>query len=458
MIKIELQHFKAFNDASPIALDNPGVKNILLYGENGSGKSSIFEALRYVFFKDEIEKVDPLLPPAEKAALIDAIRSKYNSRQNIIPFSIKINNQDYSSFLITDYQAFFLNRFERMESLSIIRILEHLPMPESDIHQFVEISWEMIKEDVNHNLRDYFHEPYEISVGDKAQGYDITIKNTLTNLSRSNELNRFFNEAIINLIQLLIWFASVQLMLDKSKKRLIVLDDFITSLDAANRTYLIRYLMEKFKEEQLVILTHDFSFYNVTSYIITQIERMDSKWAFKKLYLIGDEHRIEDIRKINIKRLRKEFNSTTCNLNDLGNQIRKCFEELLHELASRLTVGNLEETCDIINRIGQSKDIYWKPNHSLHDLISQIETIILTTSDTQVKSKLQQSIDEYKLTNINVLQDTIKKLKLYQKVSMHPLSHGVLGVPHFQQKDVEQSLILLEKLNDCVHSIIDGKI
>ena len=123
-----------------------------------------------------------------------------------------------------------------------------------------------------------------------------------------------------------------------------------------------------------------------------------------------------------------------------------------------MTVGNLEETCDIINRIGQSKDIYWKPNHSLHDLISQIETIILTTSDTQVKSKLQQSIDEYKLTNINVLQDTIKKLKLYQKVSMHPLSHGVLGVPHFQQKDVEQSLILLEKLNDCVHSIIDGKI
>lgn len=455
MNKIELQNFKAFNDASPIVLDNQGRKNILLYGENGSGKSSIFEALRYVFFKNEIEKVDPLLPPAEKVALIDAIKSKYNSRQNIIPFSIKINNQDYSSFLITDYQAFFLNRFEYMESISIIKILEHLPMPESDIHRFVEISWEMIKDDINRNLTDYFHEPYEISVGDKTRGYDITIKNTLTNLSRSNELNKFFNEAIINLIQLLIWFASVQLMLDKSKKRLIILDDFITSLDAANRTYLIRYLIEKFKEEQLVILTHDFSFFNVTSYIITHIERKDSNWTFKKLYLIGDEHRIEEIHKKNIKKLKNEFRKSTCNLDDLGNKIRKCFEELLHELASKLTVGNLEETRDIINRIGQSKDIYWKPNESLHDLISQIETIIATTSDTQVKTKLQQIIGEYKLTNATVLQDTIKKLKLYQKVSMHPLSHGVLGVPHFQQKDVEQSLILLEKLDTCVHSIID---
>ena len=56
-----------------------------------------------------------------------------------------------------------------------------------------------------------------------------------------------------------------------------------------------------------------------------------------------------------------------------------------------------------------------------------------------------------------MLRDTINKLKLYQKVSMHPLSHGVLGIPHFQQKDVEQSLILLEQLDKCIHSIIDGK-
>lgn len=458
MNKLELHHFKAFNDASSIILDNPDSKNILLYGENGAGKSSIFEALRYVFYKAEIEKVDPMLPHAEKIAMIEAIRSKYNSRQSIIPFSIKINDEEHTTFSINNYQAFFLNRFERMESISIIKILEHLPMPYADIHQFSDLSWEMIKEYVNNNLKDYFHEPYEISVGDKVSGYVITIKNTQTNLSRNNELYKFFNEAIINLIQLLIWLASVQLMIEGPKKRLIVLDDFITSLDAANRTYFIRFLMEKFKEEQLVILTHDFSFFNVTSYIITQIERIDSKWTFKKLYLIGDEHRIENICKIKIHELKKEFNSPRCNLNDLGNKIRKCFEESLHELASKLTVGNLEETCDIINRISQSKDIYWKPKQSLHDLIADIEAIIGSTPDTQVKVKLQNAIADYKLTNANVLQDTIIKLKLYQKISMHPLSHGVLGVPHYQQKDVEQSLILLEKLDSCVRSIIDGKI
>lgn len=44
------------------------------------------------------------------------------------------------------------------------------------------------------------------------------------------------NEAIINLVQLLIWFSSVQLAIDKNKKQLIVLDDIITSLDASNRS------------------------------------------------------------------------------------------------------------------------------------------------------------------------------------------------------------------------------
>lgn len=51
MKNLEMHHFKAFNDASAIVLDNPQGKNILMYGENGAGKSSIFEALRYVFLR-----------------------------------------------------------------------------------------------------------------------------------------------------------------------------------------------------------------------------------------------------------------------------------------------------------------------------------------------------------------------------------------------------------------------
>ena len=49
MEKIEIKNFKAFK--SRIALiPTVNRKNLLVYGENGSGKSSIYEALRLVFY------------------------------------------------------------------------------------------------------------------------------------------------------------------------------------------------------------------------------------------------------------------------------------------------------------------------------------------------------------------------------------------------------------------------
>lgn len=265
MNKLELQNFKAFGDAVPIILDNDGAKNILLYGENGAGKSSIFEAFRYIFYKDRIEAVDTMLPKPEQMAYIEEIRNKYRNNKEY-PIDIKINNQDATVSPITKYQVFLLNRFERMDKIQLSSILEHQYLPYSDLNKFMDENWHFIMEEVNTQLSDFFHEQYEILVGDKVNGYDITIKNKQTALSRNKELSMFFNEAIINLIQLLLWFTSIQLMFDTTKKQLIILDDFITSLDAANRTYFVRYVLNNFVElpnKQVIILTHDFKPINI---------------------------------------------------------------------------------------------------------------------------------------------------------------------------------------------------
>ena len=49
MDKIELRNFKIFNNR--FTLDTTG-KNMLVYGENGAGKSSIYEAIEMFFFHD----------------------------------------------------------------------------------------------------------------------------------------------------------------------------------------------------------------------------------------------------------------------------------------------------------------------------------------------------------------------------------------------------------------------
>ena len=50
LAKIELKDFRGFPQRQ--AFDLAGGKNLLLYGENGSGKSSVFRALQEFFNLD----------------------------------------------------------------------------------------------------------------------------------------------------------------------------------------------------------------------------------------------------------------------------------------------------------------------------------------------------------------------------------------------------------------------
>ena len=54
--KIEIKNFRAFPKDYHIDLYNAG-KNLLVYGENGSGKSSLYLALKY-FFESDIDTID----------------------------------------------------------------------------------------------------------------------------------------------------------------------------------------------------------------------------------------------------------------------------------------------------------------------------------------------------------------------------------------------------------------
>lgn len=173
--------------------------------------------------------------------------------------------------------------------------------------------------------------------------------------------------------------------------------------------------------------------------------------------MVGDSHCLDLIRKISINDLKKECRKAST-YDVIGNKVRKCFEQRLYDLAAELSVGQLEKTSDIIDCIGKSKNVYFNPKESLSDLIADIEAMLPTISDVTVRNTFVDKIDKFKIPEAKKLKDTVNLLRFYQKIAMHPISHGSLGVPHYCKKDVEESIKLLEQLDRCVKSILDGRI
>lgn len=239
-----------------------------------------------------------------------------------------------------------MNRFDKAVKITLYGVLSNNYFP-ADIDVFLDAYSSFIIQNVNQELSQSFFEPIEISLVDKENGYVVILKNTDTHLIRSQELDKYFNEAIINLVQLLIWFSSVQLIEDMNKRRIIVLDDFITSLDAANRAYMMRYLLKTFSTEQLIILTHDYSLFNLTVFLIEHVYYSKDKWNQYKLYRMGDSHCLELIKKISVNELRTELRNATT-YDNIGNKVRKCFEQRLYDLAAELSVGQLENNSSLI--------------------------------------------------------------------------------------------------------------
>lgn len=66
-------------------------------------------------------------------------------------------------------------------------------------------------------------------------------------------------------------------------------------------------------------------------------------------------------------------------------------------------------------------------------------------------------IQEYKSYQTKDLIFAIRELRLYQKVMMHPMSHGNPGLTAWSDNEVKRSLDLLEVLEKAIKNINNGK-
>lgn len=463
MNKLKLENFKAFENSIVIPLDDS--KNLLLFGENGAGKSSIYQAIKIAFFKDRLEDKITAPTPEDRKQKIEAFWSDYNNKITNKDFVIEIDDSSHKTFQSTNHQVFMISLDEltdNSDGINLISLLKRFCFNVDDIDQFCIGKFQEIEAQVNQNLV-LFQENVSIEI-DEQDEFNIKLTDVKKNIERKQELKKYFNEAKLNVINLLILLSSIDIIKDDGKPKMLVLDDFITSLDISNRTFLIKYIFERFQDTQLLIFTHNISFYNLIMFMIRQIYSTGEKWVFANLYEIENSHKLYIKSEIDlVKNLRDTFNalsetSTAAEIENLGNRVRKKFEVLLYEYSKLLMIGTVEDSKKILDRIIHGKSAFYNAGKTATDLIDSIDDLLSENNPHNLNGRIRAKIERFTNTGLVNFKKTLMDLKLYQKVTMHPLSHGTSGMTAFTIKELQKSIDLLAKMETYLKEMVDNNV
>ena len=479
MEKIEINNFKAFNAELSLTLGSTK-KNLLLYGENGSGKSSIFEAIKLIFYKDRLLKniVSIGARDEQKEAEKQNFYNTYKHKAVASSIDIKINNSDFKKFNISNYHCYMLSHIDishmshkiedgKIRNIDIInlrQILENRFFPEFDTKDFYNRYERDIITEVNRALKNEFIETLEISLANEDS--DIFLKDESHHLQESNGLSTIFNEARLHLVVTLLLLSIILKLEEKNPvpHKIIVLDDIVNSLDSGNRKFIMKYLLSKFSNFQKIIFTHNIGFNNIAEDIIRNKEDEKVKWLTMNLYLTNRGPQLYDYNEIDDpNKIEEKFNNGALTPDTVGNIIRKRFEADLNEFCKIIHAGKIELPKSIIDNLYNNKPQYFLKNTSkildANNLVKEIYDIAQSTdSDINKISSIMDRINDY--TNSEDFRSVLSVIKEFTEIErhfIHGLSHSSTArMPSFQQKEMKASILLLEKFEQGLKGLKGG--
>ena len=473
---LKIEKFKAFKGEVSFDLDK---HNLLVYGENGAGKSSVYDALKLAFFYSRIEKDhrEGATPEEQRARLASYLSNRYDHRGEP-GYSIQINGQGYLDFKNQeDYKDYHVsmvcnsdiqvgNCISYRELLKKVYIHGNVKALLDD-----EDSTEIIADDVNKDLKEAFKEENVTVAISRENDLKCSLKGPWSEETYIENIRDYFNEAIVNLIVLVLLFNTIKALekVGSTVVRILVLDDIITSLDASNRVLLMRYIQKKFPQYQKIIFTHNISFYNLWIYTINNVMREPEQWKYMNVYDCGGAHKVykhiipKDKEKKQSKILRERLESGTEDLQNLGNDIRRYFEELLHEFSKIVHVGGKNECSHILERLESNKTVYLHEDEGHHfkmadDMLDHMKGIMGLEKNDVMMRTLRRKYADYRANKffMQTILPVVKDLKMFQKLSMHPLSHAHLhGTPTYTEKELSITIALIEKFEGVVNELMD---
>ena len=342
--EIEIKNFRAFRGTYLINLKKG--KNLLIYGENGSGKSSLYFALKFFLESGEYDSYmakshQNIFTEGDDRYIKLHLRTNQQSEEYIYEWSQsarETNNSliiegsktkgflNYKALLDTHYaprESDTVNVFELLIENLLTNTVSFItgrslaeewkdiqpPFPRRNSINQIAILEEQI-ENFNRELVTKLEElqtkTSEI-LGEFGHNIDLEFgfqgivynreKKTLDGkqiLLKIKFFGRevpiyqsFLNEAKLSAIAIAIYFSSILLQPD-SKLKILALDDVLIGLDMSNRLPVIDILKEHFSDYQIFFMTYDRAWYEIVK------QRMaDSKWKYAEFYFSKtDEYEI----------------------------------------------------------------------------------------------------------------------------------------------------------------------
>ena len=513
--KIELKNFKFHHDLEFDIKE----KSCLIYGENGTGKSSIYDALysNFYYFKNvkiargqidirekfrhrdyeaEALKVNILFDNDEylnredndldNHELLEA-QSIYFANERVLR---EITENDFY-FIIGN---FLIEHFPQLEELRLYdsfetklrrlktKVTSEIIQERIDLDtQFKERFDEYIPlEKINTILKDDFDEKFQIEfdiidsfVENKKLIYP-TISIKIQGIEDRGDFQNHFNEAKLKLISIAIYFALAKKYETESELKLLVLDDFLTSLDMANRKLIVQYILDNFSEYQKIILTHNIQFYNLIVKLLKMRKKDEENeeltdWDIKNIFLREIENKelsiITDREEDYLKKAKDELDNYHLEIS--GNFLRKEFERTATEFEQLLELGRVEELDKILKALASLDYVFIEtPSKILYNSFpKQIKYIqnILNNSGQDNTRKVQQfseAINNFEASIIlkkkpydtSYLKSILLKTEFYKDILMNSASHDD-PEKELHQKEFKKAIELLKALKKMLNDL-----
>ncbi len=330
--KIEIKNFRAFYGAYQIDLHKAG-KNLLVYGENGSGKTSLYQALKR--FLESSEGGHQFKPyqnifNSDDGYIKLHLRADAQSKQDTYEWSEtvkdKTNNQllidasrtkgflDYKDLLETHY-LHRENNIVNVFDLLVKTLLANTVSRQTD--RSLTEDWESIQhpseetqiEDIERQIANFNDElasrltelQAKFSEMLRKFGYNMALDLDFQGIAYNSdnktldnqeilltvkffdrdvpEHHRFLNEAKLSAIAIAIYFSSI-LLQPTSTLKILALDDVLIGLDMSNRLPVLDILEEYFSDYQIFLMTYDKAWYE----IVKQRTSHGGKWKAVEFY------------------------------------------------------------------------------------------------------------------------------------------------------------------------------